>query len=269
LLRAAHMTETHASPSEHPRARAEGAFPRRPEAAAPFALHLGELLQEVPGARLMRGDPATLITGVHHDSRRVEEGDLFVARGGARAHGASFIDGAVAKGARAVLLARESPAEVRGAARVEADDVPLALAYAAAAVYGHPTFGLEVVGITGTNGKTTTAHLVQAVIDAAGRRAGIVGTLGYRFGDLDLPASHTSPEADDLARIAAAMWARGASHLVMEASSIALHARRVDAVHFRVAAFTNLTQDHLDYHGSMEAYAAAKTRLFTELGPGA
>jgi UDP-N-acetylmuramoyl-L-alanyl-D-glutamate--2,6-diaminopimelate ligase len=125
-----------------------------------------------------------------------------------------------------------------------------------------------VIGITGTNGKTTTAHLVQAVIDAAGGRAGIVGTLGYRFEDLDLPAPHTSPEADELARIAATMRAKGATHLVMEVSSIALAARRADAVRFRVAAFTNLTQDHLDYHATMEAYAAAKARLFFDLAPG-
>jgi UDP-N-acetylmuramoyl-L-alanyl-D-glutamate--2,6-diaminopimelate ligase len=240
----------------------------RRRGSAPFPLHLGELLYEIPGARLASGDRALLITGVHHDSRRVEPGDLFVARGGARAHGASFVADAVASGARAVLAEAGVEVSTEGAARVEADDVPLALAYAAAAVYGHPMFGLEVVGITGTNGKTTTAHLTRAVIDAAGGRAGIVGTLGYHFEDLDLPASHTSPEADELARIAAAMRARAASHLVMEVSSIALDQKRADAVRFRVAAFTNLTQDHLDYHGTMEAYAAAKARLFTDLGPG-
>ncbi len=114
---------------------------------------------------------------------------------------------------------------------------------------------LEVVGITGTNGKTTTAHLVQPCIEQCGGQAGIVGTLGYRFGDIDVHASHTSPEADELARVASAMVARGATHLVMEVSSIALAAKRVDAVRFRIAVFTNLTQDHLDYHGTMEAYA--------------
>src|SRR5262249_3979866 len=133
--------------------------------------------------------------------------------------------------------------------------------------YGHPTFALDVVGITGTNGKTTTAHLVQACIDACGGRAGIVGTLGYRFEDLELSASHTSPEADDLARLPARMLAPGATHRVMEVLSIALVAARADAVRFRAAAFTNLTQDHLDYHGSMQAYAAAKARLFFDLAP--
>jgi UDP-N-acetylmuramoyl-L-alanyl-D-glutamate--2,6-diaminopimelate ligase len=242
--------------------------PPRTGGLPPIAL--GALIHEIPDAALLDltagGVP---VTGVHHDSRRVEPGDLFVARAGARASGQSFIADAAARGAAAVLLEQGSAADTRGLPRVAATDVPRAMAFAAAAVYGHPTFALEVVGITGTNGKTTTAHLIQAVIDASGGRTGIVGTLGYRFADLDLPPTHTSPEADELARIAAAMRARGASHLVMEVSSIALTARRADAVRFRVAAFTNLTQDHLDYHGTMEAYAAAKARLFFDLAPGA
>jgi UDP-N-acetylmuramoyl-L-alanyl-D-glutamate--2,6-diaminopimelate ligase len=251
----------------HAPTRIEGAFARH---AAPFPLRLDELLREIPGARLSAPAAAgTLISGVHQDSRRVEPGDLFVARGGAREDGAHFARAAVEKGARAVLAAEGAPLESVPAPRIEAPDVLAALAYASAAVYGHPTFALEVVGITGTNGKTTTAHLVRAVIDACGGRSGIVGTLGYRFADLDLPPTHTSPEADELSRIAAAMRARGATHLVMEVSSIALAVKRADAVRFRVAAFTNLTQDHLDFHGSMEAYAEAKARLFTDLAPGA
>lgn len=235
----------------------------------PIRLSLGELVREIPGSRVLPREAAAIeVTGVQHDSRAVREGDLFVARAGAHAHGERFIADAVARGARAVLVAADSAADTRGAARVEAPDVPLALALAADAVYGHPGYRLEVVGITGTNGKTTTAHLAQAAINGCGSRAGIVGTLGYRFADLDLPPTHTSPEADDLARIAAEMCARGASHLVMEVSSIALAAKRADAMRFRVAAFTNLTQDHLDYHGTMEAYAEAKARLFLELGPG-
>jgi UDP-N-acetylmuramoyl-L-alanyl-D-glutamate--2,6-diaminopimelate ligase len=245
-----------------------GPYPPRGEAPAPLAL--GELVHEIPGARLRDAAASGVrVTGVHHDSRRVEPGDLFVARAGARASGASFIAEAAARGAAAVLIEHGSQAGTAGLPTVEAADVPRALAFAAAAVYGHPTFALDVVGITGTNGKTTTAQLVRAVIDGSGGRAGVVGTLGYQFRDLDMPPTHTSPEADELSRIAAAMRARGASHLVMEVSSIALAARRADAVHFRVAAFTNLTQDHLDYHGTMEAYAEAKARLFFDLSPGA
>jgi UDP-N-acetylmuramoyl-L-alanyl-D-glutamate--2,6-diaminopimelate ligase len=237
--------------------------------APPRPVRLGALVREIPGATIPSEAESVLVTGVHHDSRAVQPGDVFVARAGLHTHGGRFVADAIARGAVAVIVERGSEVPTAGAARVEVDDVPRALALAAAAAYGHPTFALDVVGITGTNGKTTTAHLVQSCIDAAGGRAGIVGTLGYRFGTLDLAPTHTSPEADELARIAAGMLARGATHLVMEVSSIALAAARADAVRFRVAAFTNLTQDHLDYHGTMEAYAAAKARLFTDLAPGA
>jgi UDP-N-acetylmuramoyl-L-alanyl-D-glutamate--2,6-diaminopimelate ligase len=260
------IDSAHSVAAPHPPVRSECAFVRH--SSAPFPLHAEELVHEIPGARLAwKGAPDARISGVHHDSRRVAPGDLFVARKGAHADGARFVAEAIARGASAVLAVADIPVE--GVAKIEVDDVPVALAYASAAVYGHPTFALEVVGITGTNGKTTTAHLVQAVIDGCGGSSGILGTLGARFADLDLPPTLTSPEADELARIAAAMRARGASHLVMEVSSIALVARRSDAVRFRVAAFTNLTQDHLDYHGSMASYAEAKARLFVDLAPGA
>lgn len=253
----------------HPPSRAEAADALH-HAAVPFPLALREVIREIPEAVLCNSaDESVCVTGVHQDSRRVDPGDLFVARAGMQTNGARYIDQALARGAAAVLVERGSAADTGSCPRIEAVDVPRALAYAAAVIYGHPTFALEVVGITGTNGKTTTAHLVQAVIDASGSRCGVIGTVGYRFADLDLPAPHTSPEADDLARISAAMCARGASHLVMEVSSIAIIQKRTDAVRFRVAAFTNLTQDHLDFHGSMEAYAEAKARLFFELAPGA
>jgi UDP-N-acetylmuramoyl-L-alanyl-D-glutamate--2,6-diaminopimelate ligase len=229
-------------------------------------LPLAELARELPGAEL-NGSGEVVVTGVRHDSRKIQPGDLFVARAGAHADGARFIAEARARGARAVLLARGADGG-HCLPELRVDDVPRALALAAAAVYGHPTFALSVVGITGTNGKTTTAELVRACIDGCGGRTGVIGTLGFRFGELTQPSAFTSPEADEIARVAAAMRARGASHLVMEVSSIALAAARADAVRFRVAAFTNLTQDHLDYHGTMEAYAAAKARLFTELSPG-
>ena len=150
------------------------------------------------------------------------------------------------------------------------DDPTLALAYAASAIFGHPSFALEVVGITGTNGKTTTTHLVRAAIDGAlGRPScGVLGTVGHSFDGWHADAEHTTPEADEIARVMANLHARGATHVAMEVSSHALSLGRVLAVRIRVAALTNLTQDHLDCHGSMEAYAEAKGRLFTELGPG-
>jgi len=241
------------------------------EALGPVeGMRLDELAREIPGGASIVGDGSVRVVGVHHDSRAVGRGDLFVAKKGARADGARFVDDALARGAVALLQARGG-----GAARVpaiEVDDVQTGLAFAAAAVYGHPSFSLEVVGVTGTNGKTTATHLIRAAIDGAigvGARCGTIGTVGHRFGDLTIDAEHTTPEADEIARVMAAMRKRGASHVAMEVSSHALAQRRVRAVRFRVAAFTNLTQDHLDFHGTMEEYAAAKALLFTDLDPGA
>jgi UDP-N-acetylmuramoyl-L-alanyl-D-glutamate--2,6-diaminopimelate ligase len=208
---------------------------------------------------------------VRHDSRTVEPGDLFVVRRGRTDDGKRFVADAVAHGASAVMAVRGELEGVDVAVpRVEVDDATAALAHAASAVYGHPSFSLDVVGITGTNGKTTTAHLVRAAIDGAlGLEAcGIIGTVGHSFGSWRIPAEHTTPEADDVARAMDAMRSRGATHVAMEVSSHALELGRVLAIRFRVAAFTNLSQDHLDFHGSMQAYAEAKARLFTELGPG-
>ena len=234
-------------------------------------VHLAELVAQIPEARLAAGprlaEGGPLLTGVHQDSRRVEAGDLFVALRGEHADGLGFVPGAVRRGAVALMVEAGRGVPDTGLPCIEVEHPRAALARAAAIVYGRPTEALEVVGITGTNGKTTTAHLVQHCLDAAGHPCGIVGTLGYRFADLSETASHTSPEADELQRLGASMLARGASHLVMEVSSIALAAERVAEVRFRLAAFTNLTQDHLDYHGSMAAYAAAKDRLFFEWQP--
>ncbi len=233
-------------------------------------LTVTELAREIPGDVEVIGDPGVRVSGVRHDSRAVEPGDLFVARRGARSDGTAFVGDAIARGAAAVLFARDAQADA-AVPRIVVDDVADGLAYAAAAVYGHPAFGLEMVGITGTNGKTTTTYLVRAAIDAAlgGSFCGIVGTVGHRYGAWSVDASHTTPEADELARVLAGMRQRGASHVAMEVSSIALAAGRVRAVRFRVAALTNLTQDHLDFHGSMEAYADAKASLFTRAGAGA
>ncbi len=212
------------------------------------------------------------VVGVRHDSRAVEPGDIFVARRGERADGGAFISAAVARGAAAVVVERgHVDTGVLAVPAIVVDDANDALAFAAAAVYGHPTFSLDVVGVTGTNGKTTTTHLVRAAVDGAlgGPHCGTIGTVGHEFGDFRVSAAHTTPEADEIARVAAAMRRRGASHIAMEVSSHALALGRVRAVRFRVAAFTNLTQDHLDFHGTMEAYAESKARLFTELAPGA
>ncbi len=241
------------------------------EARPAEGMSLGDIAREIPGgAASIDGDGAVVCTGVHHDSRRVQPGDLFVVRRGETHDGSAFVGDAVARGAVALLAERGTAITSSGVPVLRVDDVPTGLAYAAAAVYGHPAFSLDVIGITGTNGKTTTSHLVRAAIDGALGlpKCGVVGTIGHSYAGQTIAASHTTPEADELARVLAVMRKRGATHVAMEVSSIALVLGRVRAVRFRVAAFTNLTQDHLDFHGSMEAYAAAKMALFTTCEPG-
>ena len=244
---------------------------RAPEGRSGRGLRLDDLAREIPGGAAIRGEADVIVSGVRHDSRAVEPGDLFVVRKGRTEDGARYVADAIARGASAVMAARGVLEGTAGfVPLLVVGDAQTALAHAASAVYGHPSFSLEVVGITGTNGKTTTAHLVRAAIDGALGQAscGIIGTVGHSFGGWRTPAEHTTPEADDVARAMDAMRARGASHVAMEVSSHGLELGRVVAVRFRVAALTNLSQDHLDFHGSMQAYAAAKARLFGELGPG-
>ena len=236
----------------------------------PFTLSLAEVARELPGGAQIQGDASVRVSGVQQDSRRVDTGDLFVARSGAQTSGADFIEDARARGAVA-LLADSDTVAPEGLPVLRVEDVPGALAFAAAAVYGHPSFSLDVVGITGTNGKSTTTHLVRALIDGAlgGPRCAIVGTLGHEYDGATFPATHTTPESDELARVLASFRDHGASHVAMEVSSIALAKQRVSATRFRVAAFTNLTQDHLDFHGTMDRYGASKAALFLECAPGA
>jgi UDP-N-acetylmuramoyl-L-alanyl-D-glutamate--2,6-diaminopimelate ligase len=236
-------------------------------------LTLSQLVRELGGRAELGsalGDD-TVVTGVRQDSRAVMPGDLFVARRGAAHDGIAYLRDAIARGAVAVLLERGAvDGRDLGVPAIVTGDMGFALANAAAAVYGHPTFSLDVIGITGTNGKTTTTHLVRDAIDGVFGRptCGIVGTIGNRFGGETFPTTHTTPEADEIARTMALMRQKGATTVAMEVSSIALELARVKAVRFRVAAFTNFTQDHLDFHGTMEAYGDAKARLFDECSPG-
>jgi UDP-N-acetylmuramoyl-L-alanyl-D-glutamate--2,6-diaminopimelate ligase len=233
----------------------------------PVGIRAAELAMRI-GAQLY-GDGDVMVAGIEQDSRRVTGGALFVALRGAHVDGIRFAPSAIARGAAAVLCEHGRAGELadQGVPVLEVSEPRAALARAAALIYDEPTRKLTVVGITGTNGKTTTAHLCEAALVACKHRPGIIGTLGHRFESTALGEGFTSPEADELQRIAASMVASGASHLVMEVSSIALAADRVAEVRFEVAAFTNLTQDHLDYHGSMAAYAAAKDRLFFDWCP--
>jgi UDP-N-acetylmuramoyl-L-alanyl-D-glutamate--2,6-diaminopimelate ligase len=207
------------------------------------------------------------VTGVAYDSRAVLPGHVFVALKGVRADGATFARDAVARGAIAVVA--EQPLSDIGAPVIQVGDARLALAELAADFYGHPSERMRVVGITGTNGKTTTAYVLAAIFEAGGLKCGVIGTVAHRIGDEARESRHTTPEAPDVQQLLREMADRGAVACAMEVSSHALALRRVDAMTFSAGVFTNLTRDHLDFHGNMETYFLAKQRLFDMLPPGA
>lgn len=233
---------------------------------------LAQLLDAIrPEIVGVTGPTRLAITSVTPDSRSVVPGALFVAVPGTVADGHDYIKEAVGRGAAGVLLERPNAAAgVRGAAGlptcVQVANCRRAIGPVAAAFHGWPAEKLRVVGVTGTNGKTTTTYLVRALLAAAGRKVGLLGTVGYAIGDQTWPAAHTTPESHVLQEWLARMVAAGVTDVVMEASSHALAQERVRGCEYDVAVFTNLTQDHLDFHGTLEAYYAAKRRLFESLG---
>jgi len=199
--------------------------------------------------------------GVTHDSRGVKSGWVFVGLRGLKADGAEFAPQAIAAGAAAVVA--EHPASAPSTVPwIVVKDARLALAWLAAAFFEHPSRQMRVVGITGTNGKTTTAYLVSAIFDAAGVTCGLMGTVKYRIGDREIAAARTTPEAPELQRMIRQMVDAGCGACAMEVSSHALALRRTDSIHFAAGVFTNLTRDHLDFHADMEDYFTAKRRLF-------
>jgi UDP-N-acetylmuramoyl-L-alanyl-D-glutamate--2,6-diaminopimelate ligase len=206
-----------------------------------------------------------VLTGVTHDSEQVRPGDLFVAIAGLDHHGIEFLEQALANGAVAVA------SDAHGIAVAQEYGVPTLLleqarsdmALAAAIVYGHPQKKLKLVGVTGTNGKTTVTHIVKSFLQDAHRTVGMIGTLGSFINEEPVPSRRTTPEATELYALFALMVQRNVDTVVMEVSSHALELGRVDHVMFDVAVFTNLTQDHLDFHGDMQSYFEAKSKLFT------
>ena len=227
------------------------------------AMTLAELRSSGVGGHLV-GSPVQRVTGVRHDSRHVVDGDLFVAVPGQNHDGARFVDDALAHGAVAVMAEQPIEGDVP---QLIVDDARLGLGRAAELVYGSPTSRLHTVGITGTNGKTTTAYLLKQAIERASGTAALIGTTGLSVGATEVSSAHTTPEGDDISRFARQALAADATHLVLEVSSHGLAMRRVDALDFEVAAFTNLSRDHLDFHDTLEGYGDAKARLFTELRP--
>jgi UDP-N-acetylmuramoyl-L-alanyl-D-glutamate--2,6-diaminopimelate ligase len=231
---------------------------------APGPRLLGELVAEAEGARLLAGDPATRIGGVTNDTRRLRPGDLFVAVPGLERDGLEFVPEAVARGAAAIATERAlgglSPVVVVPSAR-------RALADLSAAFYGHPSRDLPVIGVTGTDGKTSTTHLLAAILEAHGLQAGWLTTVNTKIGGELRPnaADHTTPEAPIIQRTLAEMRQARLDVAIVETSSHALELERVRATHFRVGVFTNLSPEHINFHGTFEAYRAAKRKLFERL----
>lgn len=220
---------------------------------------LRELLAGVDGAAVTGPDDVE-VAGLALDSRRVRPGEAFFALAGVREDGARFVPAAVAAGARVVVGPRGTRAP--GVTTVEVPEPRLALAAMACRLHGDPSRSLAVVAVTGTNGKTTTTYMLEAVFVAAGRRAGLIGTTGVRVAGEPRPSAFTTPEAPELQALLAEMRDRGVRAVAMEASSHALAQRRTWGLACDAAVFTNFTQDHLDYHGTMEAYFDAKLMLF-------
>lgn len=222
-------------------------------------MRLGQVI--AGAARLVRGDPLAAVTAIAYDSRAVVPGALFCALAGVRQNGVRFVEDALSRGAVAVLAGENLPGDFPLAIST---DPRRAMAIAAAQFHHLPASRLSVVGVTGTNGKTTTAYLVEAMVRAAGRRAGLIGTVEQRYGDVHRRATHTTPESVDLQALLADMVRAHVDVVAMEVSSHALVQHRVEGIRFRAAGFTHLTRDHLDYHGTMDDYFAAKSQLFKE-----
>jgi len=229
-----------------------------------------ELMERAKGRGIemieMRGGNAE-IAGVCEDSRRVKAGDLFIARGGTRTDGAKYIGDALGRGAVAIVAEDDAQSSVLSTqhsfARVM--DANLAAAILAHEVAGNPTGGMKMIGVTGTKGKTTVAYLLRSMLRAAGHNVGMIGTVEIDDGKTAAPAEMTTPGTVELVEMFCRMRANGVTHCVMEVSSHALHQKRVAGIDFAVGIFTNLTGDHLDYHKTMEEYAAAKALLFAGL----
>ncbi|MFK5925528.1 MAG: UDP-N-acetylmuramoyl-L-alanyl-D-glutamate--2,6-diaminopimelate ligase [Desulfuromusa sp.] len=227
-------------------------------------MKLEKLLTPIQSLALV-GSAEKVISGLVCDSRQVKADMLFFALPGVNADGFDYLPQALQKGAIVVVAEQVPEACVEGVCYIKVANVRQTMAVMAAEFYGHPTVDVPVIGVTGTNGKTTTTYLLEAIFKQAGFSPAVFGTIEYRFGELHYEAANTTPESIDLLRMMADFRQRGADILILEVSSHALEQHRVDGVSFDAAVFTNLTQDHLDYHQTLERYFTSKRRLFTGL----
>lgn len=218
-------------------------------------MKLAELIKDIPVKKVM-GDTDIDITGLTKDSRAVKEGSIFFVTKKSE----PYIEEALRNGARVIISERELDTEAR--CFIVADDVPMLIGKMASEFYGLPSTHLHITGITGTNGKTTTTYLIESLLKADGRKAGIIGTVSYRYGGLELKADNTTPGATEAHSLLKDMYESGIRFVAMEVSSHALDQKRVEGIEFDVGIFTNLTHDHLDYHGDIDNYKSAKVLLF-------
>jgi len=231
-----------------------------------YSMKLKDLLHDI-GTKTVSGPDDVDVTHIAYDSRKVGPGGMFVCVSGLHSDGHKFVREAISSGAVAVVVDRS--VQVEGAARIQVPDSRKALALIACSFYGHPSRRLKIAGITGTNGKTTVSYLAQSICSQAAIRAGVIGTIGYDVGDAKLKGSHTTPEAPEFQQLLSRMVAHGITHAAVEVSSHALALRRSYGTEFDVVVFTNLTRDHLDFHGTFEEYKKAKLRLFAGAERGA
>lgn len=216
--------------------------------------------------RAVVGEPGRQIAGLAYHSREVQPGFLFAAIRGYQHDGHEFVGEAVARGAAAVLVER-SVDTAPAITQIIVPDTRAALPHLACAFYEHPSHHLTVIGVTGTNGKGVTTYFTDAVLTGAGHRSAVIGTMGVRGPAGTIETNRTTPESVDLQRLLAGLRADGVTHVAMEVASHALALHRVDGTRFAAAVFTNLTRDHLDFHGNFEAYLRAKRRLFEMVEP--
>ena len=223
-------------------------------------MQISDLLENIERLETS-GDLSGDVSAICYDSRRCGENDLFVAVSGMKVDGHRYVAEAVKRGARFIIHEKDVPS-YPGVTSIRVRDSRAILGALGKKYYGHPSSHLCLVSVMGTNGKTTVTYLLESIFREAGYGVGILGTVNYRYGNISLPAPNTTPESFDMQRILREMVDAGVTHVAAEVSSHAVDLRRVDDCDFDLGVFTNLSQDHLDYHGTMERYFAAKKRFF-------
>jgi UDP-N-acetylmuramoyl-L-alanyl-D-glutamate--2,6-diaminopimelate ligase len=229
-------------------------------------MHLTDLIADLPQVTV-QGTLERSVSGIYYDSRQVEKDGVFVCISGFKTDGHKYVFQAVEKGAT-VIVAEKDIALSSDITVLKVPDTRLALALLANAYYDYPSRKFRLIGVTGTNGKTSVTYLIRAILKKAGQKVGLLGTIANLIDEQKIPSEHTTPESSDLQHLFSKMREQKVDSAVMEVSSHALELKRVAGSEYDVAVFTNLTQDHLDFHPSLEAYLEAKAKLFKHLGPG-